>query len=132
MSQDGPVRPTVISDVTPRRLTLERAVTFDAAATVTARPPERLITLAESRAGDARVRDIDTRCFDREVLEEISDARNYLVWWLEQIARGARLNGPLAGELTEAIGRALATITVAFEHADTAHALMVDWRRPTS
>jgi hypothetical protein len=39
-----------------------------------------LIHFAEERAGAGPVRDPDARDFPLEVLEELADARNYLVW----------------------------------------------------
>lgn len=112
----------------PRNLALERQWTAEAAR-VGGTTSEALSTMAERRAGPGSVSDIDMRNFGHEVLEEIADARNYLVWWLEQVARGSRRHPHLTGELTIAISRTLAAVTVAFAHAHEANSLMSDWER---
>jgi hypothetical protein len=109
-----------------RVLDFERRWTNDAAATVTAVPPARLIAFAEARAGDAPVRDIDSRDFGRELREELADARNYAVWWLEQIGLAEIVDTNLAADISRAIAEALAATAVAFEHADRAHDLAID------
>jgi hypothetical protein len=110
----------------PRDIGFERRWTAQAAATVHA-DGNRLSDFAEARAGRAPVRDIATRNFAREVLEELADARTYLVWWLEQVVHAGGAD-ELSGEITEALGQALAATALAYEHAGRARALAVEWR----
>lgn len=105
----------------PRDFAFERSWTEQAAASAGA-TSDRLIAFAELRAGDGPVRDAAARNFGREVVEELADARNYLVWWAEQVVRSASLD-ELAGELSEAIGECLAAVSVAYEKAERARAL---------
>ena len=44
-----------------------------------------LTAFAEERSGEGPVRDLSTRDFLQEVLEELADARNYLVWKRRQM-----------------------------------------------
>jgi hypothetical protein len=111
----------------PRDIGFERRWTALAASTVHA-DGTRLSDFAEARAGRGPVRDISTRNFAREVLEELADARNYLVWWIEQLATAPGPPDELAGEISEALGQALAATALAYEHATRARALAVEWR----
>jgi hypothetical protein len=112
-----------------RHVELEREWTIDAARTVAAARPDALIRLAELRARGDVVRERESSNFGHNVLQELADARNHLVWWLEQITHAPGGDGELAGELTTHIASALAAVTLAYQHADAAQALMVDWRR---
>lgn len=110
----------------PRDIGFERRWTALAAASVHA-DGARLSDFAEARAGRGPVRDLAMRQFAREVLEELADARNYLVWWVEQVIAAGE-HDELSGEITEAIGQALAAVALAYEHATRARALNVEWR----
>jgi hypothetical protein len=110
-----------------RDISFERRWTALAASTVHA-DGARLSDFAEARAGTEPVRDQATRNFAREVLEELADARNYLVWWIEQIVAGGGREDELSGEITEQLGQALAATASAYEHATKARALTVEWR----
>jgi hypothetical protein len=121
MAADVPSSNGKMRALAPRDIALEREWTKQAAASVNA-TSDRLIAFAEARAGQAPVRERDTRNFGREVLEELADARNYLVWWVEQIAR-LHSSDDLAGEITEAVGQTLAAVAIAYEHADRARGL---------
>lgn len=95
-----------------RDLAFERAWTEGAGAAARVGVVE-LVRFAELRAGDGPVRELATRDFAREVLEELADARNYLVWHALQASTGT----PADGELTSGIAGALAGVAVAFDHA---------------
>lgn len=69
-----------------RDLARERAVTDDAALPRLVAIAGRLSDFAEQRAGDGPVVDAEDRDFALEVLEELADARNYLVWWIDRFA----------------------------------------------
>jgi hypothetical protein len=69
---------------------------------------------AAQRAGDRPIRDADGRDFATEVLEELADARNYLVWWAEQLERLGR------PELAPTIDAALLGVVSAWQHATDA------------
>ena len=112
-----------------RDLEFERERTTEAARALTAVAPERLITFAELRAGSAPVRDLETRDFGREVLEELADARNYAVWWQRQLMLYAPDDPDLHIGLSVAISWTLAHTAVAFQHANQARELSVDLRR---
>lgn len=109
-----------------RDLAFESMWTMMAAATVSV-DPERLIAFAEQRAGDGPVRDMATRDFGREVIEELADARNYLVWMAAQLA-GSDDRGELAGLINEALGGALASTVLAFDRAERVRLLAIEWR----
>ncbi len=68
-----------LAPVPERDLRFERAFTMQAAEAGGVGFAE-LIRFAEQRAGDEPVRDPGGRDFVLEVLEELADARNYLVW----------------------------------------------------
>jgi hypothetical protein len=74
---------------------------------------DELVAFAELRAGGEIVWDLDDRNFAREVLEELADARNYLVWWALQEA----LRRDPDGEVTAAVTAALAAVAVAYAAA---------------
>lgn len=80
-----------------------------------------LIRFAESRAGGVPVRQLQTRDFTREVLEELADARNYLVWRAQQELGRAVPDGEVVGE----VARALQSVAVAFAAAS----LLRTWER---
>lgn len=73
--------------VQPRDVALERDLTLKAAE----RGGVRCVVLshfAEHRAGAGDVRDPDRRDFPFEALEELADARNYMVWgWSHEISQ---------------------------------------------
>ena len=66
-----------------RDIAVERELTREAAKRVAA-DPEPLVLFAEARSDKGPVRDFPTRDFEREVREELADARNYLVWGIYQ------------------------------------------------
>jgi hypothetical protein len=85
--------------VSGRDLGFERAI-VEGAATGRATPVAvaDLNAFAEQRAGTGPVRDHERRDMRRETLEELADARNYLVWWRTQPgADPARIDEALAG-----------------------------------
>ena len=112
-----------------RDLQHERQLTTEAAASVSARPPARLNEFAEIRSAPYGpvVHDITGRDFSREIVEELADARNYACWWIQQLGH-VQVDEHLAGELTTAIARTLASTAVAFAHATEARELAVDVR----
>lgn len=111
----------------PRDISFERRWTTLAASTVHA-DGSRLSDFAEARSGRDPVREIATRNFARETLEELADARNYIVWWIEQLATAGGPDDELSGEISEALGMALAAVASAFEQTTRARALAVEWR----
>jgi hypothetical protein len=119
---------TPVPDPPPRNVAFERRWTSQAAEVVHVNA-ERLIEYAEHRAGPAPVRDLDTRNFAREVVEELADARNYLVWWAEQLTR-ADNGSDETGEMTSEICAALSHVAAAFEHAERARHHQATWRTP--
>jgi alkylation response protein AidB-like acyl-CoA dehydrogenase len=110
----------------PRDVMFERRWTALAAASARI-DDDRLSSFAEQRAGDAPVRDLETRNFAREVLEELADARNYLVWWSQQVT-ALDDSSELTGEIIEQLGQSLASVATAFGAAERARALSVEWR----
>lgn len=113
---------------TSRDLGRERDLTARAADTQNVKA-DVLNAFAELRAGDGPVRERALRDFGLEVVEELADARNYCVWWLDQIAVAASGSvDELPGEITEQIALSLAAVTVAFHHADRAKQLHAKWR----
>lgn len=112
----------------PRVLEFERQFTRDAARTMSAVPPDRLIILAERRAGYSPVRDIEGREFGRELREELADARNYALWWIEQMGL-CHAASPLYADVVGAVTRSLAATAVAFHEADQAQTFAVDLPR---
>lgn len=109
-----------------RDVAVERRWTTQAAATVNA-SAEKLVALAETRGSRATAEDLAARNFAREALAHLADARNELVWWVEQVVARAD-NTELAGEITEAIGQALAATALAFDRADHARTLQIELR----
>jgi hypothetical protein len=95
-----------------RDTAFERAWTTQAAETVHV-DAEGLNDFAELRAGDGPVRDLETRDFGREIVEELADARNYLTW--RALQEMHRLEAD--GELTEMVAHALAAVTLAYDWA---------------
>lgn len=71
---------------------------------------DELIRFSQARA-DAHgpTRPARPQGLRREVLEELADARNYLVWWLQAIHHDEIEGDP------DAIGRSLAAVAVAWE-----------------
>jgi hypothetical protein len=68
---------------------------------------------AQLRAGDGPVRELATRDFTRELLEELADARNYSVWRaLQEVVKP----NP-DGELTALVAGGLASIAASFDWA---------------
>lgn len=94
---------------------LERKLTDEAAASVAA-SADHLNDFAEHRAGTDPVHDPAHRDFGLEAAEELADARNYVVWWLDQPQ-------PYGDMVTDELRNALAAITVAYEHVDLARRL---------
>lgn len=80
-------------------------------------PVDELIALSEQRAGTGDVRDLETRDFGREALEELADTRNYLLWWMEQIAQSSSGSFSERADLITTISRALGNTASAFDHA---------------
>lgn len=111
-----------------RDLHFERERTAEAASALTAVRPDRLIEFAELRAGHGPVRDIETRDFGRELLEELADARNYATWWARQLALWPPEDADLHIALATSISWSLAHTAVAFQHATQARELSVDIR----
>lgn len=69
-----------------RNVDRERADTIAAAAPMFRASAMSISAYAEQRAGTQPIRDHQTRDFATEALEELADARNYLVWWRQQPA----------------------------------------------
>jgi hypothetical protein len=91
-----------------RDIDRERRLTELAAATAGVEAAH-LCGFAEGRAGTAAVRDHATRDLATETLEELADARNYLVWWHQRPR-------PTADDALElAIHHALATVALAYD-----------------
>jgi hypothetical protein len=122
-----PINEARLNGGPPRDIAFERRWTSLAASTVHA-DGARLSDFAEARAGRDPVHDLANRNFARETLEELADARNYLVWWLEQLATAPGPPDELAGEISEALGMALAAVASAFEQTTRARTLAVEWR----
>lgn len=81
---------------------------------------------ADQRAGAAPIRDLLTREFDRETLEELADGRNYLCWWAQQVEQLAET--PSVGdEIKHEIGLALGAVALAYVHALKAQQLQGEW-----
>lgn len=113
----------------PRNLELERQRTMEPAALLFELRPITLCRLAELRAGSGPVVDIETREFDREVLEELADARNYIVWRLQQIDLAiTAANGSGRGfeEIRASWVQAMAGVAFAWEHAARAERLALE------
>lgn len=106
----------------------ERYWTYDAARGIHHLEPAVLVDLAELRAGGGPVRSIDIRDFVQEVREELSDARNYLVWLRHQLDRGAHLNLDLVDVLRREVRGALADTALTFERVERIRSLMHNWR----
>lgn len=103
---------------------------MDAAATVHLDGSE-LAEFAERRAGDGPVLRLLERRFGREAVEELGDARNYFVWWVQQVLVDLGLapdDTDMPGQIIEAIGQALAATVMAFHHAQRARALHAEWK----
>jgi hypothetical protein len=90
--------------------------------------PARLMVFAEQRAGQDPVRGAAGRDFGLEALEELADARNYLVWWAEQTLRSDP-RGELGGEISAALGRAGSALVTAWAEVEQARALTAQLRR---
>lgn len=74
----------------PRNVQDEREITalpFEGAM------PWALVNMAEARAPEEPVKDVTGRDFCQETLEELADARNYLVWEIQKLEE----RGPVAG-----------------------------------
>lgn len=106
----------------------ERRWTYDAARGIYELEPKVLVELSELRAGHGPVTSIDIRDFVQEVREELSDARNYLVWLRHQLDRGAHLNLDLVDVLRREVRAALADTALTFERVEGIRSLMHDWR----
>lgn len=83
-----------------------RDVTFELEATITAARSvnvDHLNQFATLRAdAGGAYRPAPERDLHREVLEELADARNYLVWWMQRVVAGEDDADPVA--LSEALG----------------------------
>jgi hypothetical protein len=92
----------------PRDLDLERRITADAAAELHLDPEQvgDLVLFAEARAGDAPWRNLATRDWRTEALEEFADGRNYLVALIIQATNDA--DGPAAAGAKRALVHCLA------------------------
>ena len=99
-----------------RNIPLERALTKDAAATVRA-PAARLNDFADRRAKPGPVSLADGRDLELEAAEELADARNYLVWRLEQLE--ATAHDSIRGHTRRRrLQRVLALTALAFDELD--------------
>jgi hypothetical protein len=112
-----------------------RDVAFERRETVLAAgraPSAALIAFAEERAGTSDVRDVHRRDFGREVLEELADCRNYLVWWMGQLDDLADRAHVDVDEVNRARGwarEALAATARAYDAATHAQAATAGARR---
>lgn len=111
----------------PRDIPFERDWTSWVAAAA-GQDGTRLNGFAEQRAGTRAVEGAADRDFAVEALEELADARNYLVWWVEDVLR-RDARGELGGEITAAIGRAGCALVTAWAEVEQARALTAQLRR---
>lgn len=88
-----------------RVVAVERELTVEAARRVGA-DPEPLYVFAEQRANKGPIRDFDSRDFEREVREELADARSYIIWGIQQAQE--------RGEDTERLFGVLARVASAY------------------
>jgi hypothetical protein len=105
---------------------LEERWTDLAAARAGADCPERLTACAATRADRGPVRDFTTRDFGLEALEELADARNYLVWWLQQLPTLAPADAAANARIVarDHMVRALGLVALAYEHAERAREIV--------
>ena len=116
---------------TIRDIDFEREWTTQAAASLGV-DASRLVAFAERRAAvSAAIDGMPARDFGAESLEEAADWRNYLVFWLQQI-QAAPEYSELDGDITAAIGQAIAHVAAGFEHVEQARALWAERRAETS
>lgn len=87
----------------------ERELTLQAAALERA-TAHRLVAFADQRAGDGPV-ELEDRDLTLEALEELADARNYIVWRLRQLREADTVD---IGEITRT-RRALGLVAAAYE-----------------
>ena len=100
-----------------RDLDRERARTIDAAG------PEHaaaLRALADERAGDRGVDALASRDFITETLEELADARNYLLWQMQQLDHLEPEKSIDAEHRDALLNRALAHVAEAFALVEAA------------
>ena len=71
-----------------------------------------LDAFARARKMPGLVKQHATRDFHQEVAEELADARNYVVWWMEQ----ERAAGTLTNEKQWNLMQALGAVAVAWHH----------------
>lgn len=101
-----------------RDLTFERMFTAEAGASVRM-PVEELIVFSERRS-PGPIRDLPTRDFGREVLEELADSRNYLGWMAQQAYLSPTPDAELVALIAEALQGTIVTFT-------KAHAARLRW-----
>jgi hypothetical protein len=96
---------------------------------------QRLSDLASYRAGPAPIEDLDGRDFDRETIEELADARNYLLWWRRQANRlaaeaGDDVTAARVRRADEHLAEALAAVVAACHAVDEASGILRGATRP--
>lgn len=103
-----------------RQPALERELVSTACCAAGLQGDRGLNEFADSRAHPGPVR--LPRDFDREVAEELADARNYLVWGIAEIYQAFLAGEPLALDVYERRMRCLSALVVAWHelHRDAA------------
>lgn len=115
----------------PRNLDLERLRTQIPAEGVFGLNPRRLSRFAEERADDPNAGEsaggpvlyLPQRDFGLETREELADARNYTVWWRQQVDLLAAVlirNGTDVNAVRAAIDHGIAGVAYAYHHIERA------------